>query len=94
MPQGDKNTVLRIDALFEEDFRHVVHQSDGSVETAEYKDIREHLDGIEVMKAQDIEAQRERQEQLAKKQNLATGNDAAPGYRSIVLPAELHAGRE
>jgi len=40
-PQGEKNTVLRIDALFEEDFRHTVHQSDGSVESAEYKDIRE-----------------------------------------------------
>jgi hypothetical protein len=92
MPQGDTNTVLRIDALFEEDFRHVVHQSDGSVETAEYKDIREHLDGIEVMKAQDIEAQRERQEQLAKKQNLATGNDAAPPAtgQSSSQP-ELHA---
>jgi hypothetical protein len=44
MPQGDKNTVLRIDALFEEDFRQTVHQSNGSVESAEYKDIREHLE--------------------------------------------------
>ena len=78
MPQGEKNTVLRINALFEEDFRRVVHQSNGSVETAEYKDIREHLDSIEVMKAQNVEAQRERQEMLAKKQNLALRNDAAP----------------
>ncbi len=91
MPQGESNTILRIDALFEEEFRHVVHQSNGSVETAEYKDIREHLDGIEVMKAQDIEAQRERQEQLAKKQNLATGNDAAGSFvgQSSSQP-ELH----
>lgn len=74
--QGEKNTVLRIDALFKEDFRHLVHQSNGSVENAEYKDIREHLDTIEVMKAQNIEAQRERQDQLAKKQNLAAQNDA------------------
>ncbi|MFZ0295322.1 MAG: hypothetical protein WAL52_17055 [Candidatus Sulfotelmatobacter sp.] len=76
-PQGKKNTVLRIDALFEEDFRRVVHQSNGSVETAEYKDIREHLDSIEVMKAQNVEALRERQEMLAKKQNLAVRKDAA-----------------
>ncbi|MGB8580049.1 MAG: hypothetical protein WCD47_04460 [Candidatus Sulfotelmatobacter sp.] len=76
-PQGKKNTVLRIDALFEEDFRRVVHQSNGSVETAEYKDIREHLDSIEVMKAQNVEAEREHQELLAKKQNLAVRNDAA-----------------
>jgi hypothetical protein len=68
-PQGDKNTVLRIDALFQEDFRRVVHQSNGSVETSEYKDIREHLDTIEVMKQQNIEAEKERQEALARKQN-------------------------
>jgi hypothetical protein len=66
-PQGKKNTVLRIDALFEEDFRHVVHESNGSVELAEYNDIREHLDSIEVMKGQDLEARRERQEKIAAK---------------------------
>jgi|HubBroStandDraft_1064217.scaffolds.fasta_scaffold00281_21 hypothetical protein len=70
--QGDKNTVLRIDALFKEDFRHVVHQSDGSVENAEYKDIQEHIEAIEVMKQQNVEAEKERQEQLAKKQRSAT----------------------
>jgi polyhydroxyalkanoate synthesis regulator phasin len=66
-PQGDKNTVLRIDALFRETFRRTVHQSDGSVESAEYKDIHDHLESIELMKRQTIEAQRERQEQLKKK---------------------------
>jgi hypothetical protein len=68
-PQGTKNTVLRIDALFEEEFRRTLHPSDGSVENAEYKDIREHLDTIEVMKAQTVEAQKEREEQRARKQN-------------------------
>ena len=72
-PQGDKNTVLRINALFEEEFRHTAHQSDGSVETSEYKDIHEHLEAIEVMKKQNAEAERERQEQLVKKQYLAMG---------------------
>jgi len=71
-PQGDSNTVLRIDALFQEDFRRTVHQSNGSIESAEYKDIREHLDGIEIMKAQTAEAQKERQERRLRKQNLAT----------------------
>jgi len=71
MAQGDKNTVLRIDALFEEDFRRVVHQSSGSVESEEYKDIQEHLEAIEVMKRQTVEAENERQERLLKKQNLA-----------------------
>jgi hypothetical protein len=71
LPQGDKNTVLRIDALFEEDFRHTVHQSSGSVESSEYKDIHEHLEAIQVMKQQNVEADAERQEQLLKKQNQA-----------------------
>jgi polyhydroxyalkanoate synthesis regulator phasin len=81
-PQGDKNTVLRIDALFEEDFRHTVHQSNGSVETSEYKDIREQLDAIEVMKSQNVEAQKERQEMLAKKQYLAMQNQGVSASRT------------
>jgi hypothetical protein len=67
-PQGDKNSVLHIDARFVEDFRRITHASNGSVESAEYKDIHDHLDAIESMKAQTIEAQKEKQEQLAKKQ--------------------------
>jgi len=74
--QGEKNTVLHIDALFKEDYRHIVHQSNGSVENAEYKDIREHLDTIEVMKKQNIEAEKEREEFIAKKQNRVMPNDA------------------
>jgi hypothetical protein len=74
--QGATNTVLRIDALFKEDFRHVVHQSNGSVESAEYKDIREHVEAIEVMKQQNVEAERERQEQLEKKQNPTLHTDS------------------
>jgi hypothetical protein len=70
-PQGEKNTVLRIDAVFEEDFRHTIHPSNGSVETTEYKDIQEHLEAIEVMKKQNVEAENERQEQLAKKHKPA-----------------------
>jgi hypothetical protein len=86
-PQGAKNTVLRIDALFEEEFRHTMHPSDGSVENAEYKDIREHLDTIEVMKAQTVEAQKERQEQLARKQNPAM-QDEGVSTSSQQSPAE------
>jgi hypothetical protein len=63
-PQGDKNTVLHIDARFVEDFRRTVHPSNGSVESAEYKDIHDHLDAIESMKAQTIEAQKSLQKQV------------------------------
>jgi hypothetical protein len=71
-PQGDKNTVLRIDALFEEDYRHIIHKSNGSVESSEYKDIQEHLEAIEVMKQQNVESEKERQELLAKKHKAAS----------------------
>ena len=79
LPQGEKNTVLRIDALFEETFRRIVHQSNGSVESSEYKDIREHIEAIELMKKQNVEAEKERQEQLLKKQNLAMQSDLSSG---------------
>ena len=79
-PQGDKNTVLRIDAVFVEDFRKTVHASNGSVEGSEYKDIRDHLEVIDVMKQQTVEAERERQQLLLKKQGQA-------GSSSSVRPA-------
>jgi hypothetical protein len=66
--QGDKNTVLRIDARFVEDFRHTSHASNGSVESAEYKDIHDQLDSISSMQAQTVEAEKEKQEYLAKRQ--------------------------
>lgn len=55
-PQGDKNTVLRIDAIFVEDFRHSVHASNGSVEGAEYKDIHDHLESLRLLKQEASEA--------------------------------------
>lgn len=73
-PQGDKNTVLRIDALFVEDFRHSVHQSNGSVESSEYKDIQDRLAAVELMKKENAEAEQAKQERLAK-QNFGMGNE-------------------
>jgi hypothetical protein len=73
-PQGDKNTVLRIDALFVEDFRHSVHQSNGSVESSEYKDIQDRLQAVELMKKENVDAEQAKQERLAKK-NFGMGDD-------------------
>jgi hypothetical protein len=87
-PQGDKNTVLRIDALFREDFRRTVHPSNGSVESSEYKDIREHLEALELMQKQNVEAEQERQDRLAKKQNLALRGGASS---SVDSQSELEA---
>jgi hypothetical protein len=67
-PQGEKNSVLRIDALYVEDFRHTVHQSNGSVESSEYKDIQDHLTQMELVKKETEEALKEKQEHIANKE--------------------------
>src|ERR1035441_6372084 len=72
--QGYQNTVLRIDSVFVEDFRRTVHQSNGSVESSEYKDIQEHLDAIELMKKQDAASREAKQERVAK-DNFGLGSD-------------------
>ena len=69
--QDEKHTVLRIDAIFVEDFRHVAHASNGSVEGAEYKDIHDHLDSIELMKTEAAEAEKTKQESSSRKQQVA-----------------------
>ncbi len=88
-PQGDKNTVLRINAVFVEDFRKIVHASDGSVEGSEFKDIHDRLDAIGVMKEQTVEAENERQQLLQKKQ-LQAANGVGPAA-TPVAPASVAA---
>jgi polyhydroxyalkanoate synthesis regulator phasin len=74
MVQGFENTVLRIDAVFVEDFRHSVHQSNGSVESSEYKDIQERIDAIELIKKETAEALQAKQDRLAQ-ENFGLGSD-------------------
>ncbi len=76
-PQGDKNTVLRIEARFVEDFRKVSHASNGSVEGAEYKDIRDRIETLEVMKNQGIEAQKEKLANTGKKSEAVEFSSSA-----------------
>jgi hypothetical protein len=79
--QDTKNTILRIDARFVEDFRRVVHASNGSVESAEYKDIHDHLETLELARAEseearkNNEAQRKQQEQQQAKPEQAALTD-------------------
>lgn len=87
-PQGAKNTVLRIDARFVEDFRKTSHPSNGSVESAEYKDIHDRLDAIESMRAQTVEAEKEKQEQLAKRQNPDPAGDSPASSSSAPSNSE------
>jgi hypothetical protein len=67
-PQGEKNSILRIDALYVEDFRHTVHQSNGSVESSEYRDIQDHLTQMELVKKETEEALKAKQEHIAQKE--------------------------
>ena len=58
-------TILRIDAVFVEDFRRTVHPSDGSVENAECQEIQNQIDAVEAEKKQSEEREKQRQEKLA-----------------------------
>jgi len=60
-------TILRIDAVFAEDFRRTVHESNGSVEGAEYKDIQDQVDALELQKSQAKQGDKQRQEELARR---------------------------
>ncbi|HLW86870.1 MAG TPA: hypothetical protein VKR57_00180 [Terriglobales bacterium] len=64
--KGAQKTLLRIDAVFVEDFRRVVHPSNGSVESGEYQDIQDRVDTLEAEQKQAAEGERHRQEELAK----------------------------
>lgn len=77
--QDDKHTVLRIDARFVEDFRQTSHPSNGSVEAAEYKDIHDRLDSVELMKAETAEAEKQKRDASAKHPVALT--DSAPGVQ-------------
>ena len=88
-PQGASNTVLHIDARFVEDFRRISHPSNGSVESAEYKDIHDRLDAIESMRAQTVEAEKEKQEQLARKQNPDRPGDSPVSSSSASSSSEV-----
>jgi hypothetical protein len=78
-PQGDQNTILRINAIFVEDFRRTAHPSNGSVETSEYKDIQDHLAAVELVKKETADALQAKQERAAK-QRFGTPADTAADH--------------
>lgn len=72
MGQDDKHTVLKIDALFSEDFRRTLHPSNGSVEGAEYKVIHDLLESADVLKQETAQAEQQKQQALQKQVSLAS----------------------
>lgn len=61
----DKNTSLKIDAIFVDDYHHRDHLSNGSVEGAEYKQIQDHLEAIQLGKQAAAKEEQRHQQQLA-----------------------------
>ncbi len=58
-------TILRIDAVFVEDFHRTVHPSDGSVESAERQEVENQIDAVETEKKQSEEHEKQRLQKLA-----------------------------
>jgi hypothetical protein len=67
--KSDSKTIVRIDAVFVENFLRTVHASDGSVENAECQDIQELVDAVEAEKKLAAEHEKQRQEKLAKEKD-------------------------
>lgn len=87
-PQGEKNSVLRINAVFLEDFRRVSHASNGSVEGAEYADIHDRLEAMESMQEQTAEALKEKRERrlgLPGESSSAADRPAPPAQSGQVV---------
>ncbi len=62
----DRNTRLKIDAVFVDDFHRRSHASNGSVETAEYKDIQDHIAAEQLKKSSSQELTQESHQFVAK----------------------------
>ena len=64
-PGDDKNTILKIDAVFVDDFHRNPHLSNGSVEAAEYAAIQDHLAAMQLQKQHAVKEEQDRQQALA-----------------------------
>ncbi len=85
-PFDEKSTNLRIDAVFIEDTSRKIHDSDGSVESAEFGEIRQHLEAIaakhELEKDEEARVARERQQKQAELDLLSRQDAAAAAKRA------------
>lgn len=64
----DKSTILKITAIFVDDFHRRPHASNGSVEGAEYAAIQDHLASMRLQKRQATEEEQRHQQELAAKE--------------------------
>ncbi|PYV73393.1 MAG: hypothetical protein DMG96_23370 [Acidobacteria bacterium] len=66
-PADEKTAVLKIDAIFVDDFHRRVHPSNGSVETAEYAAIQDHLATMQLQKQHASEEEEHKRQEMAAK---------------------------
>src|SRR6266436_2479307 len=66
-PADEKNSILKIDAIFVDDFHRRVHQSNGSVETAEYAAIQDHLATMHLQKQHAAEEEEHKRQEMTAK---------------------------
>ena len=66
-PADEKNSILKIDAIFVDDFHRRVHASNGSVETGEYAAIQDHLATMHLQKQHAAEEEQHKRQELAAK---------------------------
>jgi hypothetical protein len=64
----EKNTTVKIDAIFVDDFHRRTHLSNGSVEAAEFKEIQDHLAAMHLAKERAVEEEKQHQQDLAAKE--------------------------
>ncbi len=84
----DSKTRVEIEAVFVEDGRKKVHESDGSVESSEMKEIQDQLQEIKLAEERDAEAQRERNQRQAAEAEQAREHEQE---RARLLAAESSA---
>ena len=87
-------SILRIDAVFVEDFRHTVHPSDGSVESAESQEIQNQIDEAETEKKQNEQREKQRLEKLAgqelERKRVQEETSALAAAQTSVLTLDQH----
>ena len=67
-PGDGKNTILKIDAVFVDDFHRRAHASNGSVEGAEFAAIQDHLASMQLQKKRAAEDEQRHAQELAAKE--------------------------
>jgi Bacterial SH3 domain len=67
-PGDEKSAILKVDAIFVDDFHRRVHQSNGSVESAEYAAIQNHLATIHLQKQHSAEEDQGKKQELVAKE--------------------------